>query len=102
MGQRRTKLENYINEAINNIRDDRDRTTTLLSDVMSELQAPTSTYESHKDLGLIAAKYLETLQRSNEQLVKLTSMMQKNVSPGSESLSEEDKNELFDILQGTG
>ena len=102
MGQRRTKLENYINEAINNIRDDRDRTTTLLSDVMSELQTPTSTYESHKDLGLIAAKYLETLQRSNEQLVKLTSMMQKNIGSGSESLSEEDKNELFDILQGTG
>jgi hypothetical protein len=102
MGQRRTKLENYINEAINNIRDDRDRTTTLLSDVMSELQAPTSTYESHKDLGLIAAKYLETLQRSNEQLVKLTSMMQKNIGSGSESLSEKDKNELFDILQGAG
>ena len=102
MGQRRTKLENYINEAINNIRDDRDRTTTLLSDVMSELQTPTSTYESHKDLGLIAAKYLETLQRSNEQLVKLTSMMQKNIGSGSESLSEEDKNDLFDILQGAG
>jgi len=28
--------------------------------------------------------------------------MQKNIGSGSESLSEEDKNELFDILQGAG
>ena len=32
----------------------------------------------HKEMGLIASKYLETLQRSNEQLVKLSSLIQKN------------------------
>ena len=100
MGQRRTKLENYINEAINNIRDDRDRTTTLLSDVMSELQTPTSTYESHKDLGLIAAKYLETLQRSNEQIVKILTLMQKATRHEEDvELSDNEKDNIFKLIK---
>ena len=52
----------------------------------------------HKDLGLIAAKYLETLQRSNEQLVKIASLMQKD-SKESANLSDKDKEELFDIIK---
>ena len=55
--------------------------------------------ETHKDIGLIAAKYVETLQRSNEQLVKLTSIMAKKADTGVE-LSENDKKELFDVIQG--
>ena len=74
MGRSVKDLETYIKEAIDNIRDDRDITSTLLTQVFAEI---TNGQETHKDLGLIAAKYVETLQRSNEQLVKLTSIMAK-------------------------
>ena len=96
MGRSVKDLENYIQEAIDNIRDDRDITSTLLTQVFAEI---TNGQETHKDLGLIAAKYVETLQRSNEQLVKLTSIMAKKASAGVE-LSEEDKKSLFDVIQG--
>mgnify|MGYP003111001565 FL=1 len=96
MGRSVKDLENYIQEAISNIRDDRDITSTLLTQVFAEI---TNGQETHKDLGLIAAKYVETLQRSNEQLVKLTSIMAKKSDSGVE-LSEDDKRELFDVIQG--
>tara|TARA_Y100001937_G_scaffold96312_1_gene130893 strand:+ start:10314 stop:10610 length:297 start_codon:yes stop_codon:yes gene_type:complete len=96
MGRSVKDLENYIQEAIDNIRDDRDITSTLLTQVFAEI---TNGQETHKDLGLIAAKYVETLQRSNEQLVKLTSIMAKKTDTSVE-LSEEDKKSLFDVIQG--
>ena len=96
MGRSVKDLENYIQEAIDNIRDDRDITSTLLTQVFAEI---TNGQETHKDLGLIAAKYVETLQRSNEQLVKLTSIMAKKTDTSVE-LSEDDKRELFDVIQG--
>tara|TARA_R100001129_G_scaffold173428_1_gene144961 strand:- start:183 stop:479 length:297 start_codon:yes stop_codon:yes gene_type:complete len=96
MGRSIKDLENYIQEAIENIRDDRDITSTLLTQVFAEI---TNGQETHKDLGLIAAKYVETLQRSNEQLVKLTSIMAKKTDT-SVALSEEDKKSLFDVIQG--
>ena len=96
MGRSVKDLENYIKEAIKNIRDDRDITSTLLTQVFAEI---TNGQETHKDLGLIAAKYVETLQRSNEQLVKLTSIMAKKTDTSVE-LSEEDKKSLFDVIQG--
>ena len=96
MGRSVKDLEVYIKEAIDNIRDDRDITSTLLTQVFAEI---TNGQETHKDLGLIAAKYVETLQRSNEQLVKLTSIMAKKTDTSVE-LSEEDKKSLFDVIQG--
>tara|TARA_Y100000114_G_scaffold58753_2_gene53745 strand:+ start:466 stop:762 length:297 start_codon:yes stop_codon:yes gene_type:complete len=96
MGRSVKDIEAYIKEAIDNIRDDRDITSTLLTQVFAEI---TNGQETHKDLGLIAAKYVETLQRSNEQLVKLTSIMAKKTDT-SVQLSEEDKKSLFDVIQG--
>jgi len=96
MGRSVKDIETYIKEAIDNIRDDRDITSTLLTQVFAEI---TNGQETHKDLGLIAAKYVETLQRSNEQLVKLTSIMAKKTDTSVE-LSEEDKKSLFDVIQG--
>ena len=69
----------------------RDITSTLLTQVFAEI---TNGQETHKDLGLIAAKYVETLQRSNEQLVKLTSIMAKKTDSSVE-LSEDDKERAF-------
>ena len=57
--------------------------------------------DRHREFGTIAAKYLETLQRSNEQLVKLAALLQKKDS-GKDGISEEDKQELFDLINSDG
>ena len=98
MGQRIDDLDAYIKEAIANIRNDRDTTSDLLTDLVKELKNASGS-EAHKELGLIASKYVETLQRSNEQLVKISSIISKKTE-ASVSLNTTDKNELFDIIQG--
>ena len=91
-------LESYIDEAIKNIRSDRAITTTLLMELMEYMKKDDDRKES---VGTIAAKYVETLQRSNEQLVKVSALLQKKV--GSEQgLTDEDKSELFDLIKDSG
>jgi len=89
-----SNIEHYLQEAIKNIREDRAMTHSLLTDVMSFIK---NNEQNHRDVGLIAAKYVETLQRSNEQLVKITNLLHKKSSSPS-GLSDEDKDEIFDIL----
>ena len=55
--------------------------------------------EHHKVVGQTAAKYVETLQRSNEQLVKVSSLIYKQQA-GDTGLSDTDRAEIFDMLQG--
>lgn len=87
-------IELYLEEAIKNIREDRAMTHSLLADVMGFIK---NNEQNHRDVGLIAAKYVETLQRSNEQLVKITNLLHRKSSSPS-GLSERDKDEIFDIL----
>jgi len=88
-------IEEYITEAISNIKDDRDVTQTLLKDVMMYLSGDE---ERHEKVGQVAAKYVETLQRSNEQLVKVVSLMQKRTNK-SNDFTDEDKAEIFELLK---
>jgi|TARA_R110002020_G_scaffold393099_1_gene603377 F0F1-type ATP synthase membrane subunit b/b' len=90
-------LEQYLEQAIQNINEDRDVTKSLLKDIMQVLA---SNDLEHEKVGAVAAKYVETLQRSNEQLVKIAALLQKREN-GSESLSDNDKKELFDLIQGS-
>ena len=89
------KLEMYLGEAISNIREDRKTTKKLLKNLVNHMANDDN---KHREVGAIAAKYVETLQRSNEQLVKIVSLLQKKVS-AKEGLSSEDKDELFDIIK---
>lgn len=91
---KKKNLESFIDQATENITEDRAATKSLLMGLMKYMQLGD---DRHKEVGLIAAKYLETLQRSNEQLVKLAALMQKD-SNGNDSISEEDKQELFDLI----
>ncbi len=90
-------LESYLEEAIKNIRDDRAITSTLLAEVMAYIK---KNEQHHKDAGPIAAKYVETLQRSNEQLVKVANLMQKKDQVARQGLTDEDRNDIFDIIGG--
>jgi len=98
MGRTIKDLDVFIEEAIKNIRDDRDITSTLLTKLFTEINKADNS-EAHKNLGFIAAKYVETLQRSNEQLVKLTSILSKK-GDLSAKLTEDDKKDIFDVIQG--
>ena len=91
-------LDSYLEEAIENIRQDREVTKELLSDIM---QYMSNDQHSHKEVGQTAAKYVETLQRSNEQLVKVSTIIHRRESSTSDrGLSEQDKVELFDMIKG--
>ena len=87
-------LDSYLEEAIKNIREDRAMAASLLTDLVGYLKASD---ERHREVGPVAAKYVETLQRSNEQLVKIAGLIQKKTAT-KVGLSEEDKEELFDMM----
>jgi len=89
-------LDSYIDDATENIKNDRAMALKLLADIMKSMH----TGHDHKDLGQVASKYLETLQRSNEQLVKLSTLIHKKTSVSAE-LSEEDKSEIYDLIKET-
>jgi hypothetical protein len=91
---KKKNLESFIDQATENITEDRAATKSLLMGLLKYMQVGD---DRHKEVGLIAAKYLETLQRSNEQLVKLAALIQKN-SNADDSISEEDRQELFDLI----
>ena len=95
MAKRRDlSLDEYLEETTKNIREDRAMAKTLLMDVMADMAAsPTD----RREMGPIAAKFVENLQRSNEQMVKLSSILQKQKT-SSIGLTASDKEELFDLL----
>ena len=90
------KLEKYIDEVVDNIRKDREVTNDLLKDAIGYLAKDES---RHRDIGLVLSKYVETLQRSNEQLVKVTSLIAKEESK-SEGLTDKDMEEIYSAIQG--
>ncbi len=90
------KFSKHLEEAIGNIKKDRKIAGELLEDVSEYIG---ENKERHKDVGQVAAKYLETLQRSNEQLVKLTAMLQKSQQDEYGELSETDKENMFDLFE---
>ena len=88
-------LDHYLIKAVNNIENDRKITRELLDDVVRYMSKDEA---RHKEVGMTASKYVETLQRSNEQLVKVASLIQKNQDK-SVGLTNEDKEEIFNLIQ---
>tara|TARA_R100001163_G_C5066170_1_gene204451 strand:+ start:3085 stop:3375 length:291 start_codon:yes stop_codon:yes gene_type:complete len=89
-------LESLIDEALGNIRNDRKVAREFLNEIANLIATDA---EQNKYLSPVAAKHIETLQRSNEQLVKLINIRQKDKSASVE-LSDKDKDSLFDMIQG--
>ena len=96
MGQRKNiNSKQFIEEAIDNIRNDRAMASSLLIELMKILKQDET---KHQYSGPVAAKYLETLQRSNEQLVKLASLISKKESV-SQGLSDLEKSDIYDMIK---
>ena len=88
-------LNSLIEEALDNIINDRKVAREFLNEIATQIA---NDAEQNKYLSPVAAKHIETMQRSNEQLVKLIVLRLKNHAAPVE-LSEEDKNSLFDLIQ---
>jgi hypothetical protein len=89
-------FDSLTDEAIENIRKDRDQTQQLLKDLIKYMAGDD---HRHKEIGFTAAKYVETLQRSNEQLVKIAGLKQKTEKVDT-GLTEEERQEIFESLNG--
>ena len=88
-------LESLIDEALDNIRNDRKMAREFLNEIANQIA---NDAEQNKYLSPVAAKHIETLQRSNEQLVKLINLRQKDQGHSLE-LTDTDKDSLFDLIQ---
>jgi hypothetical protein len=89
------KTNDYIDEVVENIRKDREITTELLQDAIKWLSKDES---RHREIGVVMAKYVETLQRSNEQLVKVAGLVSKKEKES--GLSSEEVKNIFDMISG--
>ena len=93
------KSDELLHEAIDNIREDRKKTEQLLKELERELLTGDTT---HSRSGAIAAKYVETLQRSNEQLVKIVAQIDKTQKAQEDvSFSKDEKDNIFELIQET-
>ena len=91
-------LDSLLEQAIENIKNDRQTTEILLEKLEKYLEVSP---ERYADSGTTAAKFVETLQRSNEQLVKIARLVHKKEATSKDiSLDDSDKNQLFDIING--
>jgi hypothetical protein len=91
-----SKIDTLISEALDNIRSDRKVAKEFLNEIANQIA---NNAEENKYLSPVAAKHIETMQRSNEQLVKIINLKQKG-NPGTVELNQKEKDELFDIIQG--
>ena len=88
-------LDTLVDEALDNIRNDRKLAREFLNELANEIAKDP---DNNRSLSPVAAKHVETMQRSNEQLVKLINIKQ-NQTTQDIGLSEEDKASLFDMIQ---
>ena len=88
-----SKTDDQIKKALENIDEDRKVTKELLQDAIKYVAVDEA---RHREIGVVMAKYVETLQRSNEQLVKVIGIMTKKDS--AQGLGSIDKDQLFDLI----
>ena len=90
------KLQTLIEKTIDNIEGDRAVASKLLTDLVIYMAKTGDT--AHQTMGHVAAQYLETLQRSNEQLVKIAGIVQKQEG-GARGISDLEKTNIYDAIR---
>ena len=88
--------EKLAEQAIKNIKEDRNKADYFISSILQDIQQGKT---DHYRVGLTLAKHLETMQRSNEQLVKITSLFQKTNNDTFTGFSDQEKDSLFDAIK---
>jgi hypothetical protein len=90
-------VDEFIEKSVTNIESDRAVASELLMQLVTKMGEANDRHV-HRELGGVAAQYLETLQRSNEQLVKITALLQKREG-GKENLSKDEIDNLFEAIK---
>tara|TARA_R110001583_G_scaffold121375_4_gene272606 strand:+ start:1481 stop:1777 length:297 start_codon:yes stop_codon:yes gene_type:complete len=90
-------VDSLMNEALDNIRNDRKVAREFLNEIANQIA---NDAEQNRSLSPVAAKHIETMQRSNEQLVKIIGLKSKTQGQSTE-LSESDKSSIYDMLQNS-
>tara|TARA_R100001510_G_C7585184_1_gene156779 strand:+ start:459 stop:764 length:306 start_codon:yes stop_codon:yes gene_type:complete len=88
-------LETLMDEALGNIRNDRKIAREFLNEIANLISGDP---DQNKYLSPVAAKHIETLQRSNEQLVKIINIQSKKTETDFQ-LTDNDRENLFDLIQ---
>lgn len=88
--------DKLLEEAITNLRTDREVTSDLLYELRDDI---VNGKTNHTAAGQTAAKYVETLQRSNEQLVKIISMLEKKEQKSADDWTKMDKSGIYDMIK---
>lgn len=90
------KLDKLLDEATKNVREDRKIAQLLLEDVIEHIAQQ---QDRHSQVGMVASKYLETLQRSNDQLVKIAAIFKSKMKSQYGDLDKDEKDGLYDELE---
>jgi hypothetical protein len=85
---------NHLDEAIKNIEADRESANDLLVGIMEEI----SKSKDYRSLGPIAAKAIDSLQRSNAQLTSIALTLEKK-NEENEEFSDNDRDGFFESVQ---
>ena len=91
-----------IKKALENIDHDRHKAKLLLEEALVVMYGCDNEQKKTgfiRDAGVVVSKYLEVLQKSNEQLVKILSIEKKNIRPEQEELDNTDIRQIFDSLE---
>ena len=86
-------LDNLVNEALIIF-----VMIVVAREFLNELANEIAKDPDNRSLSPVAAKHVETMQRSNEQLVKIIGIKQKQTSQDV-GLTDEDKASIFDMMQ---
>lgn len=97
------KYRQILEKTIKNIEEDRDKTSGFINSITKHLHeieqnsSAEEAFKEHKDVMHGLSKYLEVSQRSNEQLVKIANLLQKDEK--FDEMSESDYDNLLDDIQ---
>ena len=92
-----SKIKDLMIDTLASIDSDRKHAEDLLKDAAVELG---KSVDKYRDIGPVAAKFLEALQRSNEQRIKLIGILAKKIDEDEfGDVSGEEATELYEEFE---
>lgn len=95
--KKKPTYEDLIGEAVGNIRSDRKKINAFIDEILLELKR-NKQLALNKEMAIPISKYFESLSRTNEQLVKITSIEAKNYNED-EEITEKDIDNVYEDIQ---
>ena len=90
MIKKKLSVNDCIEKSYEFIENDRTRVSISLNSILERIKENTDNKDAHIQTGLILSKLYENLQRSTEQMLKLTEILSKKTKSKTEDLDTED------------